>query len=157
FPRLQAIYIAEGARAELAALLERRLEAVTDPGERVEMEVLRGRALADVGDSAAAKRALAAALEASPDHVEALSAFGDVSAAEEDWSGAEQAWIRLARLAADADKQAAIYFRLGELYDEHLPNPERAELSYQEILKRSPNDPKAREKLVGLYQKMGDS
>src|SRR5262249_54929525 len=97
FQRLQAIYIAEGARAELAALLKRRLDAVTDPQERVEMEVLRGRALADVGDAAAAKLALAAALDANPDHVEALAAFGDVAFAEEDWSGAEQAWIRLAR------------------------------------------------------------
>jgi len=156
FQRLQAIYIAGGARAELAALLERRLEAVSDPAERVEMEVLRGRALADVGDAEAAKRALAAALDANPDHVDALNAFGDVCAAEEDWSGAEQAWIRLARLVPEPERQAALYFRLGDLYDERLPNPERAELAYQEILKHSPNDIKARERLVGLYQKMGD-
>ncbi|AKT38058.1 tetratricopeptide repeat protein [Chondromyces crocatus] len=157
FQRLQTIYIAEGARAELAALLERRLEAVTDPAERVEMEVLRGRALADVGDAAAAKGALAAALEANPDHVEALSAFADVSASEGDWSGAEQAWIRLARLIPDQTKQIAIYLRLGELYDEHLPNQERAELAYQEILKRSPTDASARERLVALYKRSGDS
>ena len=52
----------------------------------------------------------------------------------------------------------AIYFRLGELYDERLPNPERAELAYQEILKHSPSDAlgRARERLVALYQKMGD-
>jgi tetratricopeptide (TPR) repeat protein len=157
FPRLQAIYVAEGARAELAALLKRRLDAVTDPVERVEMEVLRGRALADVGDSAAAKRALAAALEANPDHVEALAAFGDVAASEEDWSGAEQAWIRLARLVPDAARQAAIYLRLGAIYDEHLPNPERAELAYQEILKREPADIVARERLVALFQRQGDA
>jgi tetratricopeptide (TPR) repeat protein len=157
FQRLQAIYVAAGARAELANLLERRLEAVSDPNERVEMEVLRGRALADVGDAAAAKRALAAALDANPDHVEALGAFGDVCAAEEDWSGAEQAWIRLARLVPEAERQAAIYFRLGGLYDEHLPNPERAELAYQEILKHAPADERAREKLVALYQKIGDA
>jgi tetratricopeptide (TPR) repeat protein len=157
FQRLQAIYVAAGARAELANLLERRLEAVSDPNERVEMEVLRGRALADVGDGAAAKRALAAALDANPDHVEALGAFADVCAAEEDWSGAEQAWIRLARLVPEPDRQASIYFRLGGLYDEHLPNPERAELAYQEILKHAPADERAREKLVGLYQKIGDA
>src|SRR5262249_54949379 len=92
-PRLQSIYIAAGARAELAALLERRLEAVTDPAERVEMEVLRGRALADVGDAAAAKRALAAALDANPDHVEALSGLGDGCAAEEGRARGEQARI----------------------------------------------------------------
>ncbi|WP_437756828.1 hypothetical protein [Sorangium sp. So ce1389] len=156
FSRLKAIYIAEGARAELAALLERRLDAVTDPAERVEMEVLRGRALADVGDATAAKRALAAALDANPDHVEALSAFADVCAGEGDWTGAEQAWIRLARLVPDPAKQVAIYLRLGELYDEHLPNAERAELAYQEILKRSPGDVSARERLVALYKRAGD-
>ncbi|WP_437944857.1 hypothetical protein WME98_28100 [Sorangium sp. So ce296] len=156
FSRLRAIYVAEGARAELAALLERRLDAVTDPAERVEMEVLRGRALADVGDVAAAKRALAAALDANPDHVEALSAFADVCAGEGDWAGAEQAWIRLARLVPDPDKQVAIYLRLGELYDEHLPNAERAELAYQEILKRAPGDVSARERLVALYKRAGD-
>ncbi|WP_437279620.1 tetratricopeptide repeat protein [Sorangium sp. So ce375] len=156
FSRLRAIYIAEGARAELAALLERRLEAVTDPAERVEMEVLRGRALADVGDAAAAKRALAAALDANPDHVEALSAFADVCAGEGDWAGAEQAWIRLARLVPEPAKQVEIYLRLGELYDEHLPNAERAELAYQEILKRSPGDVSARERLVSLYKRAGD-
>ncbi|WP_437486455.1 hypothetical protein WME75_03630 [Sorangium sp. So ce1014] len=156
FSRLKAIYVAEGARAELAALLERRLDAVTDPAERVEMEVLRGRALADVGDAAAAKRALAAALDANPDHVEALSAFADVCAGEGDWTGAEQAWIRLARLVPDPAKQVAIYLRLGELYDEHLPNAERAELAYQEILKRAPGDVSARERLVALYKREGD-
>jgi tetratricopeptide (TPR) repeat protein len=156
FPRLQAIYIQSGARAELAALLERRLDAVTDPNERVEMEVLRGRALADVGDAAAAKQALAAALDAHPDHVEALSAFGNVCAAEGDWSGAEQAWIRLARLVSDPARQVEIYMRLGETYDEHLPNFERAELAYQEILKREPSNERARERLVALYTREGD-
>ncbi|MGK4007450.1 hypothetical protein WMF31_32815 [Sorangium sp. So ce1036] len=156
FSRLKAIYVAEGARAELAALLERRLDAVTDPAERVEMEVLRGRALADVGDASAAKRALAAALDANPDHVEALSAYADVCAGEGDWTGAEQAWIRLARLVPDPAKQAAIYLRLGELYDEHVPNAERAELAYQEILKRAPDDVGARERLVALYKRAGD-
>jgi cellulose synthase operon protein C len=157
FSRLQAIYIAEGARQELASLLEARLARVTDPAERVELEVLRGRALADVGDPAAAKRALAAALDANPDHVEALSAFADVCAAEEDWSSAEQAWIRLARLATEPAQQIAIYNKLGELYDDKLPNAERAELSYQEILKREPGSEPAREKLVALYKRTGDT
>jgi tetratricopeptide (TPR) repeat protein len=109
-----------------------------------------------VGDAAAAKGALKAALDANPDHVEALSAFADVCAAQQDWADAEDAWIKLARLVPDAEKQAAIYLKLGELYDEHLPNAERAELSYQEILKRQPEGTLARERLVVLYQKMGD-
>jgi tetratricopeptide (TPR) repeat protein len=157
FDRLRALYLADGARAELAALLERRLDSVTDPAERVEMEVLRGRTLAEVGDAGTAKRALARALEESPDHVDALEAFAELCTAEGDWTGAEQALIRLARLVPDPARQAAVYLRLGALYDEPLPNPERAELAYQEILKRAPADVTARERLVALYARTGNT
>ncbi|HRI69955.1 MAG TPA: tetratricopeptide repeat protein, partial [Polyangium sp.] len=157
FQRLKDVYVATNARAELAALLERRLESVTDPAERVDMEIMRGRALADIGDAAAAKRALAAALEQYPDHVEALAAFAEVSAKEQDWEGAEQAWIRLARLVSEPERQSALYLRLGELYDGPLPNAERAELAYQEVLKRFPDNEPAREKLVELYKNTGNT
>ena len=157
FQRLKDVYVATNSRAELAALLERRLETITDPAERVDMEIMRGRALADIGDAAAAKRALAAALEQHPDHVEALAAFADVSAKEQDWEGAEQAWIRLARLVSEAERQSDLYMRLGELYDGPLPNSERAELAYEEVLKRFPGNEAAREKLVELYKKTGNT
>ncbi|MBL9028060.1 MAG: tetratricopeptide repeat protein [Myxococcales bacterium] len=155
FERLRRLYVATNARGELAELLERRLGAIQDPAERVEMEVMRGQALAEVGDAAAAKRALAAALDANPDHLEALSAFAQLCFGDGDYEGAEQALIRLARHTADADQQVAIYFRLGELYDQLLPNDERAELAYQEILKRRPQDEGAREKLIGLFRRTG--
>ncbi len=155
FERLRQIYVQKGERAELAELLSRRLEAIQDPGERVEMEVMRGRALAEVGDGEAAKRALAAALDANPDHVEALGTFAELCFDDGDYEGAEQALIRLARLTSEPDKQIDIYFRLGKLYDELLPNEERAELAYQEILKRRPGDQAAREKLVSLFRRAG--
>ncbi|MFO0614761.1 MAG: hypothetical protein U0414_19395 [Polyangiaceae bacterium] len=153
FGRLRKIYVARGARAELAELLERRLDSVEDPAERVEMEVMRGKALAEVGDAGAAKRALLAALESNPDHMDALSAFAELCVADEDYEGAEQALIRLARLTTDPDQQCAIYLRLGSLYDEQIPNPERAELAYQEVLKRRPSDENARERLVALLRR----
>jgi cellulose synthase operon protein C len=153
FERLRRIYVESGARSELAELLRRRLDAIEDPGERVEMEVMRGRALAEVGDADAAKRALAAALDASPDHVDALSAFADLCYSDGDYEGAEQALIRLARLSSEPDRQIDIYFRLGELYDDKLPNDERAEAAYQEILKRRPSELTARAALISLYRR----
>jgi hypothetical protein len=157
FPRLQAIYVAASDREALAALLENRLAGVHDPAERIELEVVRGRTLAEIGDIESAKRALAFALESNPDHAEALAVFADVSGREGDWSGAEQALIRLVRLVPDTAEQAAIYMRLGEIYDEHLPNPERAELAYREVLRRSAGDIPAQERLVGVYGRMGDA
>jgi cellulose synthase operon protein C len=157
FTRLQGIYVAASDREALASLLEHRLSGVRDQGERIELEVVRGRTLAEIGDSESAKRALAYALESNPDHAEALAVFADVCGREGDFSGAEQALIRLVRLVPDTAEQAAIYMRLGEIYDQHQPNPERAELAYREVLRRIPGDIAAQECLVGVYSRMGDA
>jgi tetratricopeptide (TPR) repeat protein len=153
--RLQALYVASGEREKLAALLERRLARTTDPEERVDLEVTRGRALFDVGERAQAKAALASALDANPDHVEALSAFATVCVDEGDWIAAEQAYIRLVRHLPDPARQAEIYRRLGELYDTSLPNPERAELAYREVLKREPEDQTSVSRLIQALGRRG--
>jgi tetratricopeptide (TPR) repeat protein len=156
FDRLSALYTKAGDATELASLLERRLEAVTDPQERLDMEVMRGRALADVGEVSGAKRALAAALDASPDHVPALEAFAEVAITDEDWSGAEQSLIRLARLVPGPERQAAIYKQLGTIYLQHLPDFERAEAALREVLKRNPDDEEAQTQLVDVFRETGD-
>jgi tetratricopeptide (TPR) repeat protein len=156
FDRLQAIYLAGGAKRELANLLGARLESVSDPAERVRLEILRGRMLAEAGSAAEAREALAAALEANPDNTDALGAYAEVCAAESDWEATEQALIQLCRLLAAPEDQARIYLDLGVVYDEHLPNDERAEMAYQEVLKRQPENATARERLVGLYLRAGD-
>jgi tetratricopeptide (TPR) repeat protein len=157
FDRLQLLYVQRGDRAKLASLLEQRLEKTDDPAERISLEVTRGKALADVGDRDAARRALSAALEASPDHADALEAFAGLAAADGDFQSAEQSFIRLARLATDPEKQADIYGRLAKLYQVDIPNPTRAEICYREILKRRPNDPVAIESLVRMYVGLGDA
>lgn len=156
FDRLQLAYVERGERAKLAELLERRLAQTTDPEERIALEVTRGRALADVGDRETARQALGAALAASPDHLEALSAYADLCAADQDWKGAEESWIRLARVAAGPEKQAAVYEKLARLYETNLPNPQRAEICWREILKRRPEDAAALEALVQVYVRQGN-
>ena len=152
--RLQSLYVAAGARQKLAELLQRRLERTIDPEERIAIEVTRGRALADVGEREAAKAALSAALDANPDHVEALAAFADLCLEEGDWASGEQALIRLARHVHELPRQAQIYRRLGDLYDTALPNPERAEQAFQEVLKREPDDTETVARLVLVYGKL---
>ncbi len=156
FARLSALYVQRGSRAELALLLEHRVGSITDPDERLALEVQRGRVLAEVGDPAGARAALEAALALQPDHTDALSAFGDLCAAGGDWDAAEQAWVRLARLLATPDEQRAVYARLGELYSVHAVNLARAELAFKEVLKRSPDDFASMERLVDLYKRMND-
>jgi tetratricopeptide (TPR) repeat protein len=155
--RLQTLLIDAGDRQALAALLARRISLATDAEERVALEVQRGKLLAGVGENAAAKAALTAALDANPDHAGALEALAELSSAEGDWSGAEQALIRLVRHTPEPARQVQIYRKLGELYDTNLPNLERADLAYQEVLKREPNDALATDRLIQVAAKLGQS
>jgi tetratricopeptide (TPR) repeat protein len=157
FDRLKAIYIASNDTNELALLLERRLDVIEDPAERVEMQVLRGKVLSEVGETQGAKDALAAALDVSPDHVPALRAFSELCFAEGDWSSAEQALLRLGRLAQDVLEQADIYRKLAKIYLDHQPDYGRAEEALREVLKRQPDDVEAQGRLVDVFREMGDA
>jgi len=60
-------------------------------------------------------------------------------------------------MVPDGAEQAALYLRLGEVYDKHQPNPERAELAYREVLRRLPGDETAHERLLDIYSRTGDA
>ncbi len=157
FERLQAIYLAEGAKRALADLLAARIESVEDSAERVELEVLRGRMLVEAGSAAEARDALSAALEANPDNPDALRAYADICAAEEDWEAVEQSLIRLGRLVSEPEAQVDLHMRLGVLYAEHLPNPERATAAFEEVLRRDAENIEARQRLVAIYLDAGQT
>src|SRR5262249_36666475 len=139
-----------------ASLLERRLEKVADPDERVSLEVERGRALTEIGDHDGARAALQSALDAKPDHTGALAAFAELCASQKDWDAAEQAWVRLSRLLPQPEDQRAVYARLGELYAVHSVNLSRAEVALKEVLKRGPDDMPTLERLVDVYRRQND-
>jgi tetratricopeptide (TPR) repeat protein len=156
FDRLSRLYVSRKMQSELATLLERRLENISDPEERLAMEVRRGRALLDVGDPDGARAAFEAALAQRPDDAGALSAFADLCVAQKDWDAAEQALVRLARLLPTPEEQRDVYARLGELYSKNLLNLSRAEVALKEVLKRAPDDVATSEKLVDVYKRQND-
>jgi tetratricopeptide (TPR) repeat protein len=157
FDRLSRLYAARKMQPELAALLERRLEGVTDAEERLVLEVRRGQILLEVGDPAGARSAFEAALAQRPDDAGALSAYADLCVAQRDWDAAEQALVRLARLLPTPDEQRDVYARLGELYSKHLVNLARAEVAFKEVLRRAPDDAPMTEKLIDVYRRQNDS
>jgi tetratricopeptide (TPR) repeat protein len=157
FKRLSSIYTSRGAKSELASLLERRIATITDAEERMTMEVERGRALSEVGDYGGARRALEAALASHPDSTPALAHFAELSAREQDWDAAEQAWVRLARLLTNPEEQRQVYAKLGQLYSINSVNLARAELAFKEVLKRAPGDVATLEHLVDVYRRMNDA
>jgi cellulose synthase operon protein C len=156
FDRLAVLYTGRGMHTELAALLQRRLEQVTDPEARLALEVRRGRVLLEVGEVAGARRAFEAALQERPDDPGALSAFADICALHGDWEAAEQALVRLARLLPSPQEQRAVYERLGDLYSHRLVNLSRAEVALKEVLKRAPDDVETARKLVEVHKRQND-
>jgi len=156
FSRLSALYSNKGDHIELAGLLERRIVIATDPDERVTLEVDRARALLASGDRQAARAAISLALEQRPGHATALATFAELSALEEDWAAAEDAWVRLARLLSEPDEQREVYRRLGELYSTKLLHLERAELAYREVLKRAPGEVVTMQRLVDVHRRQLD-
>lgn len=157
FDHLTKIY-AEGRRdADRARLVERRLEHVVDRVERVTLEVELARMLVDVGDRARAKKTLEAALRDVPDHPTALAAMAELCTQAGDWVGAEQSYVRLARLLPSAAEQRAVYETLGDIYAVHLDQPARAQIAFKEVLKRAPDDVATIEKLIDVCRKQGDA
>jgi tetratricopeptide (TPR) repeat protein len=156
FQRLSALYAEKSLDAELARLLEKRLAIVDDEGERVALEVELARALGEMGELAKAKNYLESALAQRPDHSTALGAMAELCAKEGDWAGAEQAYVRLARLLVTPEEQSAIYEKLGEIYVVHTVNLSRAEVAYKEVLKRNPGSIVTLEKLIDIYKRQGD-
>ena len=70
---------------------------------------------------------LRAALSLEPDRVEALRTLADLCFQDEDWRGATEALIRIARLTKDRNELRDVFYKLGDIYDEHLPDPKRAD------------------------------
>ena len=156
FDRLSRLYAARKMQPELANLLERRLEGVSDPEERLVMEVRRGRILLEVGDVDGARSAFEAALAQRPDDANALSAFADLCVAQQDWDAAEQALVRLARLLPTPEEQRGRLRPPGRALLEDLLNLSRAEVAFKEVLKRAPDDAATIEKLVDVYKRQND-
>jgi tetratricopeptide (TPR) repeat protein len=156
FDRLSSLYAARKMQPELADLLERRIDCVTDPDERLAIEIRRGRVLFEVGDIAGARGAFQSALQEHPDDSGALTAYTDFCLAQGEWDLAETSLIQLARLLPTPEEQRDVYARLGELYSNHLLNLSRAEVALKEVLKRTPDDMETAVKLVRIYARQND-
>jgi len=156
FGDLVQMYESRGLTTALAALLERRLECVTDPEIRFALDLRRGRILRADGDVNLAREAFQAALDIHPEETAALSEFADVCVELQDWSAAERAFVQLTRLLSEPDAQRRAYAILGEIYSRHVVNLARAEVALQEVLRRDPMDTVTSERLIEIYRLRGD-
>ncbi len=153
FERARRLLESAGAREGVAALLQRRLAAGADQSTKVALYEEHARVAEELGDRRSARDSLRAALTIDPERPEALKHLAELSLAEGDWRVAAESLIRIARLRQDRDELRWVFFTLGDIYDEHMPDPKRAEAAFRRVLKLVPEDLEALDRLARLFER----
>jgi tetratricopeptide (TPR) repeat protein len=151
--RLESLLSGHNDLAGLIALTETRLRNGGPPEQLVELHRSLAKLYEKQGDKGAARASLRDALSISPEHLAALRDYAQLAERDKEWREAAEALIRLARLSRDVNELRDVFFRLGEIYDLHMPDPRRAEAAYRRVLKLGPRHAKALERLAALYRR----
>ncbi|HTS80824.1 MAG TPA: tetratricopeptide repeat protein [Myxococcaceae bacterium] len=135
---VESLLARKGGAAELASLNERRgqtrLASGDRPGAAEEFFKAAQGWLEGVGDRGRALTALGRALEAEPEHGDALDLRAVLATEQGRWAEAAEALEGRLRIGGDAETLAGIQLRLGILYQEHLDQPARAVAAYNAAL-----------------------
>ncbi len=138
----------------LAELYARRLETESDAGKKLALHLMLARIARDeLKDRERARVELKAVLVQDPTHPEALAALADLQFEDGQWADAAETLIRRARAEKSRTALKEIFFKLGLIYSEHLPDPKRAVASFTRVLQVTPDDIVALEHLSNLHVK----
>ena len=138
YRRLAALYRGQGELDSLAALTDARIDAGADTPTLVGLLLDKARQRRERGDTAGVTEALDECLELDPHNFAALQELVDTHRAGENWQGAAEALIRIARLKRTTDEQVWAFSQLAEAYDVHLQDLPRAEASLRQVAKLAP-------------------
>ena len=135
---VESLLARKGGAAELASLNERRgqtrLASGDRPGAADEFFKAARGWLDGVGDRGRALGALGKALEAEPEHAEALELRAVLAGEQGRWSDAAEALEARLHIGGDAETLAALQLRLGVIYQEHLDQSARAVAAFNAAL-----------------------
>jgi tetratricopeptide (TPR) repeat protein len=153
FDRMRDILRSRGETSRLVALIDARLAAGADSATLIRLHQLQAELCEELADREGAKQALRATLALDPDRVDALRRLAELTLEDEQWREAAERLIRLARLRQERDELRWVFFTLGVIYDEHIPDAHRAEAAYRRVLKLKPDEWEAGERLAALYRR----
>ena len=153
--------------AGLAAVLEKRVAAISDAEEKVQLLTKLGTVWKDrVKDHGKAAEAWMALLEVQPGNAKAMRALKEAYQAAQDWDALEQLFrdaedyeglVEVLGIAADRapepESKIALSFRCAELYDQPIGQPDRAVRHYERVLTVDPKNLRAAEALVPIYKR----
>jgi len=138
YRRLAATYEERGMLDELADLTDARIDVGADTPTLVGLLLEKAAQCRARDDVDGVIDALSECLELDPNHHTVLRELVDTHRGREDWQGAAEALIRIARLKRSPDEQVWAFGELGEIYHEHLADLQRAEASLRRALEIAP-------------------
>ncbi|MBE7454263.1 MAG: hypothetical protein HS111_37050 [Kofleriaceae bacterium] len=151
FVRLRLLLDEQGEHERLAELLEQRLLVEEDRGEQLALH----RAIAEMArnlleDRDGAKRHYRAIVEAVPGDLGAIAALSDIAWEQGAWGECAEYLTQRAQLEREPRVLRNIWFRLGVIHAERLPDPAAAFSAFQRVLAHDPDDEAALERLADL-------
>ncbi len=108
------------------------------------------------GDASRAIAQWRSVLAVMPDDHAALRALARLARAAREWNVAADAMIRLAKHTGDPAERIELLFGLGEVLDDHIGDPKRAEIAWRRVLSLSPEDARTLQRLMDVYRRGGD-
>jgi tetratricopeptide (TPR) repeat protein len=150
YRRLGALYQAEGSTDELAALTEARIEAGADNPTLVALLLEQAGQREARGDLDGALESLGECLDLDPQHFAALQRLVETHRSRDNWQGAAEGLIRIARLKRNTGEQVLAFSQLAEIYHEHLGDLSRAEASLRRALELAPTHTEALDRLASV-------
>jgi len=155
YRRLAALYRGQGRLDSLATLTDARIDAGADTPTLVGLLLEKARQRRDRGDVQGVTDALHECLELDPHHFAALQELVDTHRATENWQGAAEALIRIARLNRTPDEQIWAFSQLAETYDVRLQDLPRAEASLRRVAKLAPTSIGILDHLASVLSRQG--
>jgi hypothetical protein len=155
YRRLAALYQGRGQLDLLAALIDARIDAGADTPALVGLLLEKARQRRERGDVEGVTDALHECLDLDPNHFTALQELVDAHRSAEDWQGAAEALIRIARLNRSTDEQVWAFSQLAEIYDLHLQDLPRAEASLRRVAQLAPAHIETLDRLASVLSRQG--
>jgi len=154
FLRLRKLYEQRQAWSDQARLINARLEEAESGAASCELlwdlaQVQRDR----LDDSESAKVTLRRLISMDDNHLEAVRAATELYTADDQWVEMADMLIRQARLEKAPEKLSEVFFRLGVLYDEKIPDAKRATASFTKVVQINQRDIRALERLSAIHMK----
>ncbi|HWM88312.1 MAG TPA: hypothetical protein VNO33_20800, partial [Kofleriaceae bacterium] len=157
FLRLKLLYEETGQDVELVELYHQRLSVEEEPSMRVALhQGLAGLYRNFFDDREGARRHLKSALELESDNLRAVADLSDIAWELGDWAEAAEALIARAKLETRPEVLRHIFYRLGTIYADRLPDPRYAMMSFQKVLTYHPGDTAALAQVADLAARSGD-